>query len=79
MKVYKGKINKKIIIKFIDEAESAFKELNNIVGEQRRDGIISSKEITLLDAINRILDLMLSNPFYGENAKKNLIPKEVIV
>ena len=76
MKGYKGKIKKKITIKLIGDAEKAFKELNKIIGEQRSDGITSSKEITLLNAINRIFEVITNNPFYGENAKKDLIPKE---
>ena len=76
MKVYKGKIKKKITIKLVGDAETAFNDLNRIVGEQRNQGITSSKDITLLNSINRIFDIIVSNPFYGENAKKDLIPKE---
>ena len=76
MKGYKGKIKKKITIKLVGDAEKAFNDLNKVVGEQRSSGITSSKDITLLDAINRIFDILISNPFYGENAKKDLIPKE---
>ena len=76
MKTYKGKIKKKITIKLIGDAEKAFNDLNKIVGEQRNQGITSSKDITLLNAINRLFDVVVNNPFYGENAKKDLIPKE---
>jgi len=76
MKGYKGKIKKKITIKLIGDAEKSFNELNKMVGEQRNSGITSSKDITLLTAINRLFDAIVINPFYGENAKKNLIPKE---
>ena len=76
MKGYKGKIKKKVTIKLIGDAEKAFKDLNRIVGEQRSNGITSSKDITLFNAINRIFDVIVNNPFYGENAKKDLIPKE---
>ena len=76
MRTYKGKIKKKITVKLVGDAEKAFQELNRIVGEQHSRGVTSSKDITLLDAINRIFDIISSNPFYGENAKKDLIPKE---
>ena len=76
MKGYKGKIKKKITIKLIGDAEKAFNNLNRVVGEQRSQGITSSKDITLLNAINRLFDVIINNPFYGENAKKDLIPKE---
>lgn len=76
MRGYKGKIKKRITVKLVGDAEQAFKELNSIVGKQRSDGVTSSKEITLLNAINRIFSVIANNPFYGENAKKELIPKE---
>ena len=76
MKGYKGKIEKKITIRLVGDAEKAFNDLNIIVGQQRGNGIASSKEITLLNAINRMFDVIVANPFYGENAKKDLIPKE---
>ena len=76
MKGYKGRIKKKITIKLIGDAEKAFKDLNKLVSEQRNSGITSSKDITLLNAINRLFDVIINNPFYGENAKKYLIPKE---
>ena len=76
MKGYKGKIKKKITLKLIGDAERAFNDLNKIVGEQRSQRITSSKDITLLNAINRLFDVIVNNPFYGENAKKDLIPKE---
>ena len=76
MKGYKGKIKKKITIKLVGDAEKSFNDLNRIVGDQRSNGIASSKEITLLTAINRLFDVIVNNPFYGENAKKDLIPKE---
>ncbi len=76
MKGYRGKIEKKITVKLIGDAETAFRELNRIVGEQRSKGVTSSKEITLLDAINRIFTIISTNPFYGENAKKHMMPRE---
>src|SRR3989344_855539 len=76
MKVYKGKIKKKISIRLIGDAEKGFDDLNRVVGEQRGKAVTSSKEITLLNAINRIFDVIVINPFYGENAKKDLIPRE---
>src|SRR3989344_8836669 len=76
MKRYKVKIKKKITVKLVGDAEEAFNDLNKLVGEQRSQGVTSSKDITLLNAINRLFDIITSNPFYGENAKKDLIPKE---
>ena len=59
MKSYKGKIKKKISIKLIGDAETAFKELNKIVGEQKSNGITSSKEITLIGSIERIFEVIV--------------------
>ena len=36
----------------------------------------AQKKLSLLNAINRMFDVIVANPFYGENAKKDLIPKE---
>lgn len=58
MKRYKGKIKKRIAIKLVGDAEKAFNDLNKIVGEQRSQGIASSKDITLLNAINRLFDII---------------------
>ena len=46
MKGFKGKIKKKITLKLIGDAEKSFNDLNRIVGEQRSQGITSSKDFT---------------------------------
>jgi hypothetical protein len=76
MRIFKGKIEKKISVKLVGDAEKAFKDLNRMVGDQRSQGITTSKEIHLLNAINDMFNVIVKNPFYGENAKKDLIPKE---
>ena len=43
MKGYKGKIKKKITLKLVGDAEKAFNDLNQVVGEQRSSGITNSK------------------------------------
>ena len=75
MREYKGRINKKISIRLVGDAQISFEKLNQRVGEQKQKGVLSSKDITLLQAIERIVELLSHNPFYGENAKKQLIPK----
>ena len=52
MKVYKGKIKKKITIKLVGDAEKAFKDLNRIVGEQRSKGITSSKMMSITKSLD---------------------------
>ncbi|MFT4312227.1 MAG: hypothetical protein ACMXYF_03285 [Candidatus Woesearchaeota archaeon] len=78
MKVFKGKIRKKVSIRLVGDAELSFETLNKKVGEQKQKGVQSSKEITLLNAIERMVDILVENPFYGENAKKSMIPKYYI-
>jgi len=57
MRDYKGKIKKKITVKLVGDAEKAFKELNRIVGEQRSNGITSSKEITIIPRNPRTIQI----------------------
>ena len=68
-------IGKNISIEIIDNAKTAYEKLNIIVGEQKQKGKTSSDEIKLWNGIQRAFDFILQNPFYGENAKKKLIPK----
>lgn len=67
------KTKKKISVKLVGDALEAYNELSKVVGEQQFRGIKSSFEITLWRGIQRALDLIQSNPFYGENAKKKQI------
>ncbi len=76
MKTYKGRISKEIKIKLVGDAEKAYTELTRKVKEQKQRNTKKSKEITLLEAINKTFQILKTNPFYGENSKKKLIPKE---
>ena len=75
MRIFKGKLNKKIVVELVDDAEKSFEKLNEIVGKQREKGVENSTEIKLLNAIKDMSEILKKNPFYGENAKKELIPK----
>jgi len=79
VKVYKGKIQKKVTVKLVGSAEIAFTKLNLKVTEQKRKGVETSKEITLLTAIKKMAEVLTENPFYGEHAKKALIPKSYTI
>lgn len=74
MKNFKGNIDKKITVRLIGDALDGFEKLQATVGAQKLKGVQSSKDITLLQAIQRTIDIIHINPFYGENAKKYLIP-----
>ena len=68
------KFGKKVGVELIGDAKESYEKLNKIVGEQKASGKMSSDEITLWNGIQRIFDLIVYNPFYGENAKKKELP-----
>jgi len=68
------KFSKKVSIEIIGDAKEAYEKLNKIIGEQKASGKTNSDEITLWKGIQRMFDLIVNNPFYGENAKKKQIP-----
>ncbi len=78
MKIIKHKIKRKVSVKLIGGAHDAFTKLANTVVFQENQGIINSNEIKLFHAIDKTFDILVRNPFYGENAKKRLIPKEYL-
>jgi hypothetical protein len=63
----------------LDQAKEAFTELNRIAGEQQAKGMTTSDEIQLLNSIKQKIDLVKQNLFYGDNIKKQLIPKHLNV
>ncbi|MBI2148335.1 hypothetical protein HYU23_01535 [Candidatus Woesearchaeota archaeon] len=69
-------MNKSVRVILIDEADKEYKKLNEIVGGQISNGKENSEEIQLLKSIKQKIDFIKANPFYGENIRKNLIPKE---
>ena len=71
-------MNKPTRVILLDQAESEYKRLNEIVGEQLKEGKDSTTEIQLLRSINQKKKFLKANPFYGDNIPKNLIPKEHI-
>lgn len=60
----------------IDKAKEEFENLNKVVGEQLSKNLKSSEEITLLNSIKTKINFLKENPFYGDNIKKRLIPKQ---
>ncbi|MBI4146956.1 hypothetical protein HY489_06505 [Candidatus Woesearchaeota archaeon] len=61
------------------QAKESFENLNKIVGEQITKGMQNSDEIQLLNSIKQKIELVKQNPFYGDNIKKQLIPKNLSV
>jgi len=69
-------MNKSVRVILLDEADLEFKKLNEIVGQQMSEGKESTKEIQLLRSIKQKVEFVKSNPFYGDNIPKDLVPKE---
>ncbi|MBW2968676.1 hypothetical protein KY314_00990 [Candidatus Woesearchaeota archaeon] len=68
-------MNRPVRIILLDEAETEYKRLNEIVGRQIRSGKDNTEEMQLLRSIKRKKDLIKDNPFYGDNIEKRKIPK----
>lgn len=72
-------MNKKVRLVLIEQADSEFKNLNRVVGNQLKKGIENSSEIQLLNSIKKKAAILKENPFYGNNIEKNKIPKKLNV
>ena len=72
-------MNKPVRVILLDEADSEYKRLNEIVGQQLKDGKDNTEEMQLLRSIKQKIDFIKANPFYGDNIPKPLIPKEYIL
>ncbi len=68
--------DKPVRVILIDDAKKAFIRLNEIAGMQTKTGKTNSPEIRLLKSIKTKIALIKENPFYGDNIKKDLIPKK---
>ena len=69
-------MNKRVRTVLIEQAEIEYKKLNEIVGEQVKEGKENTQEMQLLKSIKQKLEFIKANPFYGDNIPKKLIPKE---
>jgi len=67
-------MNKPVRVILLDEASSEYKKLNEIVGQQINEGKDNTTEIQLLRSIKQKIEFIKSNPFYGNNIKKDRIP-----
>jgi len=68
-------MNKPVRVILLDEAETEYKRLNEIVGQQISEGKENTDEIQLLKSIKQKRDFIKANPFYGDNIPKQNIPK----
>ena len=71
-------MNKARVI-LLDEADNEYKRLNEIVGQQIKEGRENTEEMRLIRSIKQKIEFVRANPFYGDNIHKEVIPKEYIV
>ncbi|HLD02201.1 MAG TPA: hypothetical protein VJC07_00690 [Candidatus Nanoarchaeia archaeon] len=69
------KITRKISIETIGDAETSYLRLKSVAENQISKGMPTSKEIKILNGVQRMYELLQQDPFYGENAQKHLIPE----
>ncbi|NQU82378.1 MAG: hypothetical protein HQ539_00290 [Parcubacteria group bacterium] len=69
-------MNKPVRVILLDEAEIEYKRLNELIGQQIKQGKGNTKEMQLLRSIKQKIELIRVNPFYGDNIHKKDIPKE---
>ncbi len=72
-------MNKPVRVILLDEAESEYKKLNEIAGQQIKEGKDNTEEMQLLRSTKQKIAFIKANPFYGDNIAKSLIPKEYII
>jgi len=69
-------MNKPVRVILLDEADTEYKRLNEMVGQQLSEGKENTEEMQLLRSIKQKIEFIKSNPFYGDNIPKHIIPKE---
>ena len=72
-------MNKPTRVILLDEADAEYKRLNEIAGQQIKEGKENTEEIQLLKSIKQKSEFLKANPFYGDNIPKKLIPEEYIL
>ena len=68
-------MNKPVRIILLDEAETEYKILNELVGQQINEDKQNTEEMQLLRSIKQKREFIKANPFYGDNIPKKQIPK----
>ena len=68
-------MNRKTRVILLDQAGLEYKKLNELVGQQIKDGKENTGEIQLLRYIKQKIYVIKANPFYGDNLPTLNIPK----
>ena len=71
--------DKEIKVVLSSEADEVYRELNQIVGSEKKKEIEFSFHQSLLRSINRAVDLLKENPFAGNQIPKRQIPGKYVV
>ena len=71
-------MNKPVRVIYLGEADIEYKQLNDVVGRQIKEGKDNTEEMQLLRSIKQKTEFVKANPFYGDNVPKVLIPQEYI-
>lgn len=63
-------MNKPVRVILLEEADAEYKRLNEIVGQQLKEGKDNTEEIQLLRSIKQKIEFVKANPFNGNNMPK---------
>jgi len=66
--------DKEIRVRLSKVADEEYTELNKLVGDEIKQGITSSENQMILRSIQRVVEWLKSNPFYGEQVEKSKFP-----
>jgi len=66
---------KSVKVQFIGNAADEFETLNKVVGEEQAKGIMNSEHQQLLKSIKQKIELIKTNPQYGDAVPKAIIKK----
>lgn len=69
-------MNKPVRVVMLGEADTSYKRLNAIIGQQITAGKENTEEMQLLKSIKQKIEFIKANPFYGDSVKKEQIPEE---
>lgn len=69
-------MKKPVRVILIDEADTEYKRLNELVGQQIEEGKENTEEMQLLKSIKQKIEFIKVNPFYGDNLEKKKIPRD---
>ena len=70
-------MNKSTRIVLLDEANLEYRRLNEIVGQQIKEGKENTEEMQILKSVNQKKEFIKANPFYGDNIQKNLFQESI--